>query len=110
MSNDIKYEKERIKAEIEHSDGKPQNKAERFVNISFIIAIAGIITIGACPLLGGFGAVSSLVMGARAKHGRAELSEFFKWKNKKTLTASLISFVLTAVDLAFFFAIKSRLM
>ena len=67
MSDEYKTEKERIKAEIEHSDGKPQNKDERFVNISFILSVAGIITIGACPLLGGFGAVSSLVMKLHAE-------------------------------------------
>ncbi len=108
--NEAQTEKERIEAEINNSDGKPQNKHERLVNISFIIAIAGIITIGAFPFLGCFGLISSLVMSAKCRSGRAELSEFFKWKNKKIILAAIISFVLTAIDALIFLAVRSRLM
>lgn len=109
MSDKELTEKERIEAEINKSDGKPQNKDERFVNISFLLAIAGVITIGAFPFLGVFGVISSLIMSAKSKKGTAELSEFFKWKNKKIITAAMISFVLTAIDIILIIAFKSRL-
>ena len=107
---EYKTERERIQAEINKSDGKPQNKDERFVNAAFLIAIAGVITIGAFPFLGLFGVVSSIVMSLRSKSGRAELSEFFKWKNRQTVIAALISFVLTFFDVILIFAFKSRFM
>lgn len=113
MSDEVKKElteKERIEAEINHSDGKPQNKDERFVNAAFIIAIAGVITIGVCPLAGVFSLISSLIMKARVSNGRAELSEFFKWKNKHIITASLVSFAFTAIDIVLIIAFKSRFM
>ena len=110
MSDKELTEKERIKAEINNSDGKPQNKDERFVNISFILAIVGVITIGICPLCGIYGVISSLAMSIKCKKGKAQLSEFFKWKNRQVLTAALISFVLTAIDIVLIIAFKSRFM
>ncbi len=79
------------------------------MNISFILAIAGVITIGICPLCGIYGVISSAVMSAKSKKGLCSFPNFLNGKNRQVLTAALISFVLTAIDIVLIIAFNQDL-
>lgn len=81
-----------------------ENILDRISRLAFTTAIIGVCTIGICPAFGVMGIVAPLVM----KNKNAQLSRETEFRNKKAVTAGIISLVMFALDIAVLFILNLK--